>query len=132
MGHGLRFVQDGEELMDYLCHRGNYADSLTAPRPALILLDLNMPKKDGCEALIEIKSNSKLQNIPVMVLTTSRLARPVDSTLNLCAYSFLLKPNTLNEYIGLIKYLTRHWQNLDTSTRHGFEGHQVTHRSVVC
>ena len=132
LGHGLRFVHDGEELMDYLCHRGNYTDSATAPRPGLILLDLNMPKKDGCEALIEIKSNSRLQDIPVMVLTTSQLARPVDSAFNLCAHSFILKPNTLNEYIELMQCLTGHWQKLGASFRNSCVGDQVTHAGAAC
>ena len=68
----LRFVEDGEELMDYLYHRGKYADPSDAPRPGLILLDLNMPRKDGREALAEIKADKDLRQIPVIVLTTSK------------------------------------------------------------
>src|SRR5512135_1599755 len=67
----LRFVEDGEELLQYLGRTGKYAQSSDAPRPALILLDLNMPKKDGREALREIKENADLQKIPVVVLSTS-------------------------------------------------------------
>jgi CheY-like chemotaxis protein len=67
----LRFVEDGEELMHYLRRRGKYADPTASPRPGLILLDLNMPKKDGREALVEIKSDPDLQNIPVAIWTTS-------------------------------------------------------------
>jgi CheY-like chemotaxis protein len=67
----LRFVEDGEELLDYLYHRGRYADPSSAPVPGLILLDLNMPRKDGREALREIKADPQLRRIPVIVLTTS-------------------------------------------------------------
>src|SRR5580693_2014684 len=66
----LRFVEDGEELTDYLNHKGNYSDPASAPRPGVILLDLNMPRKDGREALEEIKANPELRRIPIVVLTT--------------------------------------------------------------
>src|SRR5688572_23809484 len=67
----LHFVENGEELMDYLHRRGKYSGTL-APRPSLILLDLNMPKKDGREALREIKASADLRRIPVLILTTSQ------------------------------------------------------------
>lgn len=66
------FVEDGEELMDYLYHRGQYSSLSSSPRPNLILLDLNMPRKDGREALKEIKADHKLHRIPVVVMTTSK------------------------------------------------------------
>src|SRR5215203_6044130 len=72
LANDLRFVEDGEELMDYLCRRGKYADPASSPRPALLLLDLNMPKKDGREALKEIKADPQLRQIRVVVLTTSK------------------------------------------------------------
>src|SRR5215203_4183751 len=72
LANDLRFVEDGEELMDYLCRRGNYADPACSPRPSLLLLDLNMPKKDGREALKEIKADPQLRQIRVVVLTTSK------------------------------------------------------------
>src|SRR5471032_1773934 len=68
----IRRVHDGEELMDYLLHRRAYADPGSAPRPVLILLDLNMPRKDGREALRDIKNDPALRSIPVVILTTSR------------------------------------------------------------
>ncbi|MEJ2586638.1 MAG: response regulator [Deltaproteobacteria bacterium] len=68
----MRFVEDGEELMDYLCRLGKYADPILSPRPRLILLDLNMPKKDGRQALKEIKVNPDLKSIPVAIWTTSK------------------------------------------------------------
>jgi len=72
LSNELHFVENGEELLDYLLRRGNYTSLGDAPRPGLILLDLNMPKKDGREALKEIKADPELRKIPVVVLTTSR------------------------------------------------------------
>ena len=132
LGKELRFVHDGEELMDYLYHRGKYADPASAPRPGLILLDLNMPKKDGCEALMEIKSDMNLQDIPVVVLTTSRVAKHIDSAFNLGAHSFITKPNTLKEFLELMKGLTRYWKKLEASSRNGRTSHDVTHQTAVC
>src|SRR3954454_1823609 len=80
LGNDLRVTRDGEELMDYLLHRGAYADPGEAPTPGLILLDLNMPKKDGREALAEIKSNASLRKIPVIVLTTSKAEEDIFRT----------------------------------------------------
>jgi CheY-like chemotaxis protein len=71
----LRFVEDGAELMDYLCRRNRYANPADSPRPGLILLDLNMPKKDGRQALMEIKDDPNLRNIRVVVMTTSKAER---------------------------------------------------------
>jgi len=70
--NALRFVHDGEELMDYLRQQGRYSPPLAPPLPGLILLDLNMPRKDGREALREIKSDAVLRHVPVVVLTTSK------------------------------------------------------------
>ena len=107
LGEDLKFVHDGEELMNYLTRSGSFVDS-TAPRPGLILLDLNMPKKDGCTALVEIKADPELQDIPVLVLTTSRVAKHIDSAYNLGAHSFITKPNTLDGYLELMKGLSRY------------------------
>lgn len=109
LGKELRFVHDGEELMNYLTHRGTYGDPVTSPRPGLIILDLNMPKKDGCSALVEIKSDHALQDIPVLVLTTSRVAKHIDSAYNLGAHSFVTKPNSLDGYLELMQGLTKYW-----------------------
>ncbi len=90
----LRFVKDGEELMDYLHQRGKYADRRSRPRPGLILLDLNMPKKDGREALREIKSDPDLRAIPIVVLTTSKEEEDVLRSYDLGANSYVTKPVT--------------------------------------
>ena len=117
LGKELRFVHDGQELMDYLSRRGAYVDENNSPRPGLILLDLNMPKKDGCTALVEIKADAQLRNIPVFVLTTSRVAKHIDSAYNLGAHSFITKPNTLDGYLELMKGLTRYWNKMAPAPR---------------
>src|ERR1044072_6451615 len=78
----LRCVEDGEELLDYLRRRGKFADPSQSPRPGLILLDLNMPRKDGREALREIKNDPKLRAIPIVILTTSKSDDDVLRTYN--------------------------------------------------
>src|SRR5215510_3075528 len=85
LANDLRFVEDGVELLDYLQRRGKYADPTTSPRPGLILLDLNMPRKDGREALREIKADPNLKNIRVVVLTTSKADEDIHRTYGLTA-----------------------------------------------
>lgn len=105
----LRFVEDGEQLMDFLYHRGNYSNGTTAPRPGLILLDLNMPKKDGREALKEIKSDPELRHIPIVVLTTSKAEEDVYRTYDLGVNSFITKPVTFEGLVEVMKTLERYW-----------------------
>jgi CheY-like chemotaxis protein len=105
----LRCVEDGEELMDYLHQRGRYASDSAAPRPGLILLDLNMPRKDGREALREIKADPSLRQIPVVVLTTSKAEEDVFRSYDLGANSFVTKPVTFQSLVELMKTLNRYW-----------------------
>lgn len=109
LANDLRFVFDGEELMDYLCNRNAYSDPATAPRPGLILLDLNMPRKDGRQALREIKSNPKLRQIPVLVLTTSKAEEDIFNTYDLGVNSYITKPVTLEGLVAVMKTLGRYW-----------------------
>lgn len=109
LANDLRFVCDGEELMDYLFHRGQYRDPSTCPRPGLILLDLNMPKKDGREALKEIKSSPELRGIPVVVLTTSKAEEDIYRTYNLGVNSFITKPVQFNALVDITRELGRYW-----------------------
>ena len=102
-------VADGEEVMDYLRGQGKYAPPARAPRPGLILLDLNMPKKDGREALHEIKSDPSLRNIPVVVLTTSQADEDILSTYGSGASSFISKPVSFEGMVSLMKGLGRYW-----------------------
>ena len=105
----IHFVNDGEELMDYLYHRGKFAEQANWERPGLILLDLNMPKKDGREALREIKADPELRQIPVVVLTTSKAEEDVYSTYDLGANSFITKPVTFTSLVELVQVLGKYW-----------------------
>jgi len=107
--NGLRFVEDGEELMDYLHHQGKYKDPSTSPRPGIILLDLNMPRKDGREALKEIKSDPDLRGIPVVILTTSKEEEDILRSYNLGANSYIIKPVTFTGLVNAIKSLGKYW-----------------------
>jgi CheY-like chemotaxis protein len=95
----LRFVEDGEELIEYLVRSGKYADPSLSPRPSLILLDLNMPKKDGRQALVEIKKDPELQKIPVVVWTTSNEFEDKRETQKAGASAYVTKPLS---YAGLV------------------------------
>lgn len=105
----LVFVNDGEELMDYLYHRGRHSDPKTSPRPGLILLDLNMPKKDGREALKEIKADPNLGRIPIVVITTSNEEEEIVRSYDLGVNSFLSKPVTFDELVKIIQVLSEYW-----------------------
>ncbi len=105
----LRFVEDGEELMDYLSRRGKYANPDDSPRPGLILLDLNMPKKDGREALKEIKSDPNLRRIPVVVMTTSKAEEDIYRSYDIGASSFITKPVTFDRLVELMRALGDYW-----------------------
>jgi CheY-like chemotaxis protein len=107
--NGLRFVGDGEELMDYLRRRGKYKDPSLSPRPGIILLDLNMPRKDGREALKEIKSDSDLKAIPVVVLTTSKDEEDILRSYASGANSYITKPVTFAGLVKAIKALGKYW-----------------------
>ena len=105
----LRFVADGVELMDYLLHRGQYQDERSAPRPGLILLDLNMPRKDGREALKEIKSHRDLRSIPVVILTTSKEEEDILQSYDLGASSFITKPVTFSGLMDAVQAMKKYW-----------------------
>ena len=104
----LRFVEDGEELVDYLYQRGKYT-AQNAPRPGLILLDLNMPKKDGREALKEIKADADLRQIPIVVLTTSKAEEDICRTYDLGVNSFITKPVTFAGLVEVMRTLKSYW-----------------------
>lgn len=108
----LFFVEDGEEAMDYLQRRGKYVDSKKYPLPELILLDLNMPKKDGREVLAEIKSDPKLKGIPVVVLTTSNAEEDIEKMYGLGVNSFITKPVTYSGMVLAMKSLKEYWMEI--------------------
>jgi len=105
----LRCVEDGEELIDYLRRQGRYADPEESPRPGLVLLDLNMPRKDGREALREIKGDPDLKRIPIVVMTTSKAEEDIFRSYNLGANSYITKPVTFERLVELMKVLGRYW-----------------------
>jgi len=109
LANDLRFVVDGEDLMDYLHHRGEYVNGAEAPVPGIILLDLNMPKKDGREALAEIKSDPRLRQIPVVVLTTSKQEEDVVRSYDLGVNSFITKPVTFAGLVEVMNAWSRYW-----------------------
>jgi CheY-like chemotaxis protein len=110
--NGMAFVEDGEELMDYLQHRGRYADAARFPLPGLILLDLNMPKKDGREALAEIKADPQLRRIPVVILTTSKAEEDILRTYDLGVNSYITKPVSFQGFVEAMKILSVYWFEL--------------------
>ena len=105
----LRFVGDGEELLAYLRRQGKYRSPHSSPQPSLILLDLKMPKKDGLEALKDIKEDAHLKCIPIVVLTTSSSEDDVYSSYALGASSYLVKPGQFRLWIKMIKVVGNYW-----------------------
>jgi CheY-like chemotaxis protein len=102
-------VEDGEYLMDYLLHRGKFSGDNAPPRPGLILLDLNMPRKDGREALKEIKSNPDLRSIPVVVMTTSKAEEDIISSYDLGVNSFITKPVSFAGLVDVLSAIGKYW-----------------------
>jgi two-component system, response regulator len=110
LANQMRFVGDGQDLLDYLRREGTYADpAVDAPRPGIILLDLNMPKMDGREALGEIKSDESLRQIPIVVLTTSKDEADIFRTYDLGVNSFVTKPVTFGGLVEVMRTWTRYW-----------------------
>ena len=113
LANEVRFVVDGQDLMDYLRKEGSYKSAPEhAPRPGVILLDLNMPKKDGREALAEIKADADLRRIPVVVLTTSKDEEDVFKTYDLGVSSFITKPVTFGGLVDVMNTWSRYWFEL--------------------
>ena len=110
----LRCVGDGEELVSYLMRRGRYADPVSSPQPALILLDLKMPRKDGHQALEEIKGDPELRRIPVVVLTTSKAEEDVARAYDSGANSFVVKPTDFGTLVDFMRTMERYWGKVVT------------------
>ena len=109
VANDLRFVENGEELLDYLYRRGKYAPPADAPWPGIILLDLNMPKKDGREALQEIRADPRFRGIRVIIMTTSKAEEDVVRSYDLSAASYITKPVTFDRLVDVIRALGRYW-----------------------
>jgi CheY-like chemotaxis protein len=110
LANEMKFVVDGQDLLDYLRHEGRWAGpDVDAPRPGIILLDLNMPKKDGREALAEIKADDSLRRIPIVVLTTSNAEADILSSYDLGVSSFITKPVTFGALVDVMRSWTQYW-----------------------
>ena len=107
----LSVVHDGVEAMNFLRRKGKFSD---APRPDLILLDLNMPKKDGRQVLAEIKSDENLRTIPVVILTTSNAEEDIMKSYQLHANCFITKPVDLNQFLKVVKGINGFWFSIVT------------------
>jgi CheY-like chemotaxis protein len=109
----LQIVNDGQEATDYLMQKGNFQDIKKSPRPDLILLDINMPRKDGKQVLKEIKVNEKLKSIPVVMLTTSDQEKDIIDSYNLGVNSYISKPVRINDFIEVVNKLEEFWFTLN-------------------
>lgn len=105
----IRFVENGEELMEYLRRQGKFAPPAEAPRPGIILLDLNMPRKDGRTVLKELKQDPDLRTIPVVVLTTSKSDEDVYRSYDLGVNSYIVKPVTFEALVDTLQTLEKYW-----------------------
>ena len=108
----LRFVNDGVELLDYLHHAGSFEGEVDAPRPDLILLDLNMPRLDGHGALRQIKNEESLSNIPVIVFTTSTSEKDVEETYRQGAQSYIVKPFSFADLVTKVQNIWTYWSEV--------------------
>ena len=109
LSNPVRFVKDGVELMEYLRREGDYADRAGEPLPGLILLDLNMPRKDGRTALGEIRADEELRRIPIVVLTTSKAEEDILRTYGLGVNSFITKPVSFDGLVEIVRVLGKYW-----------------------
>ena len=109
ISNSIYFVEDGVELMAYLRKQDKYAHPAVAPTPDLILLDLNMPRKDGREALAEIKNDPHLRYLPVVVLTTSKAEEDIMRSYDIGAASYITKPVTFDGLVEAIRGMGQYW-----------------------
>ncbi|MCZ7583866.1 MAG: response regulator [Deltaproteobacteria bacterium] len=109
LGDRVRMVENGDQLLAYLLRREQYADAARYPAPGLVLLDLNMPRKDGMEVIEEIRSQEGLKRLPVVVLTTSEQPEDVERCYALGANAFVTKPVEMGRLVRVIRELYHYW-----------------------
>jgi CheY-like chemotaxis protein len=109
LGNPVDFVEDGVELMEYLNRQGKWSHLANQPFPGFILLDLNMPRKDGRTALKEIKESSEFHRIPIVILTTSKAEEDIIRTYNLGVNSFICKPVSFDKLVDIVKTVGHYW-----------------------
>lgn len=120
----LVIVPDGEELLDYLHRRGRFSGLAAATAPCLILLDLNMPRMDGRQALKFIKSDEKLKKIPIVVLTTSPSPEDLDGSYDVGANSYIRKPSSFDGLVKAVLSLKQYWlETVQLPPEKGSESH---------
>ena len=126
LANQMKFAVDGQDLLDYLRREGRWAGpEVDAPRPGIILLDLNMPKKDGREALAEIKADESLRRIPIVVLTTSSDDADVLGCYDLGVSSFITKPVTFGGLVEVMKTWTQYWFEIVQVPNGDVRGHRT-------
>ncbi len=109
LANDLRFVEDGVEVFDYLNRRGKFADPATSPWPSILLLDLNMPRMDGREVLVELKKTPRYAAIRVIVMTTSKSEADINKAYLLNAASYITKPVTFDSLVNVVTTLGKYW-----------------------
>jgi CheY-like chemotaxis protein len=109
LGNPVDFVEDGVELMEYLNRTGKWTHLANQPFPGFILLDLNMPRKDGRTVLKEIKESTELHRIPIVILTTSKAEEDIIRTYNLGVNSFICKPVSFDKLVDIVKTVGHYW-----------------------
>jgi two-component system response regulator len=109
---GLRFVTDGEDALDYLHRRNRYTAAGAAPRPLLLLLDLNMPRMDGSEALRALRADAELRALPVIILSTSDNPRQIVQAYANGANAFMTKPGSFDEFVALLRGFAAFWLDI--------------------
>lgn len=105
----VRFLEDGEQLLAYLQHKGNFKEEATNPLPGVIVMDLNMPRLDGREALAKIKSHPVFKTIPVVILTTSKSLQDIENCYALGANSYITKPGNYRELVKIMDMIKQYW-----------------------
>ncbi|MBB6001987.1 response regulator [Arcicella rosea] len=110
----VHFVENGVEVLEYLKNEGQFADKYAFSKPSVIILDLNMPKKDGRETLKEIKENPLFKKIPVIILTTSKAEEDVNLCYSYGANAYIVKPNSFTELTEILSTMTNFWLNIVT------------------
>ena len=113
-GIDLHVVHDGEQAIDYLFHRGDYGDSIKNPTPAIVLLDLNLPRRSGKDVLREVRRNATLKHMPIIVLTTSRNEDDIRESYELGCNCFLIKPSPFHDCVDMVRSTCHYW--LDVAT----------------
>ncbi len=110
LSNRLYVVRDGEEALDFIYHRGGYQDPGSAPRPGLVLLDINMPKMNGIEVLRKLKSDPGYKVIPIVMLTTSKRDQDKIESYNLGVNSYIIKPVDFNKFVDAIATINLYWE----------------------